>query len=82
MAQNVGTVYVTVVDNPMQAFADAGWEFSYDEATRFIRASHPLRGAFSVCEVSRFTRGLGERPITFDELGHAIAAWLNRKSEA
>ena len=81
MAANVGTVYVTAVDNPMAAFADAGWTFHYDEATYFIGASHPLGGAFSVCEVSRFHRAGGEKPITFHELGHAIAAWLNRKTE-
>jgi hypothetical protein len=82
MASCEVTVVVTTVENPMRTFADAGWEFHYDEATRFVGASHALGGAFSICEVAQFIRSGGEKPITFHEVGHAIAAWMNERSHA
>ena len=63
--------------NPLAYFVAAGWKFDYDEATRFVVASHPLGGKFSICEVARFARSGGENPVTFHEVGHAIAAWLS-----
>jgi len=48
-----------------------GWKFEYHKGTRFIGASHPNGGKFSVCELSQSIH------TDIDDLGNIMAHALN-----
>ena len=52
---------------------EAGWRFSYDPATRFVSAEHPLGGKQSIAEIMR----IGRTGFDADEVGKRLAAMLN-----
>ena len=53
----------------VQEYRDGGWIFDYDDATRFVGASHPKGGSQSICEL--------RNSFCNSEFGHAIAKYLN-----
>jgi len=54
-------------------YRQAGWVFNYEPATGFVSMNHPLHGRKTACLVPAAWHNDWEA----DELGHAIAAFLN-----
>ena len=52
---------------------EVGWRFSYDPATRFVSAEHPLGGRQSIAEIMR----IGRTGFDADEVGRRLAEMLN-----
>jgi hypothetical protein len=75
MASDEYAVDIRVVGQPecCRKLVEAGWKFTYQPATKFIQADHPLGGKQSIVEVI----DIGRTEIECDEIGKAIAMLLN-----